>query len=260
MLTRPAVLRVAMLILPVLVAAHVAWANVTPAGPDASPTRAPAFFERSDIAFALVSTAAVAVTAHHDLALRRRAIAADSPFYRNLANATRPFGNTGIVLPALIAGYALARLEHSPAAQGFAEVGVSVAAASLGTLIIKEAVGRVRPEDSPGDSRLYHPFSGNNSFPSGHASVAFALAESIGRTSGRRWVPFLTYPVATVVAWSRVRDDDHWTSDVVAGTALGIWTAHKVHRMWPAEKRLLSRFGITLHVTAGAHMLAVTVE
>jgi membrane-associated phospholipid phosphatase len=33
--------------------------------------------------------------------------------------------------------------------------------------------------------------------------------------------------MAGLVGWSRLRDGEHWSSDVVAGAALGFWTARK---------------------------------
>ena len=145
-------------------------------------------------------------------------------------------------------------------AAGFTEIGLSIVAAGAGALVVKEVVGRRRPDQLPVDSHSFHAFSGDAAFPSGHSTVAFALAESVNRTSGRAWVPFVSYPAATLVAWSRVRDDRHWTSDVLAGAALGIWTARKVHREWPAERRLLSRLGFTVCAPAGAPGLAITFE
>ena len=47
------------------------------------------------------------------------------------------------------------------------------------------------------------------------------------RETTRGWVPWVAYPIASLVGWSRVQDDEHWASDVVAGAALGLWTARK---------------------------------
>jgi membrane-associated phospholipid phosphatase len=204
-----------------------------------------ALFQRSDLAFAFGTAAAVLVTGHHDAWLRREAIESDTRLDRNLARDVRPLGNPTIVLPALLAGWGLARAFDAAApTAGFKEVGLSVACGAAGALVLKEVVGRARPEDSPGDSRSFRPFSGRSSFPSGHATVAFALAESIRLSSHRRWTPWLTYPAAILVSWSRVRDDVHWTSDVVAGAALGFWTAREVHRVLPAERHRFPRLGL----------------
>ena len=77
------------------------------------------------------------------------------------------------------------------------------------------------------DPDQFDPFSGHNSFPSGHSTVAFADAEALDRETSARWVPWAAYPLASLVGWSRVRDDKHWGSDVVAGAALGYWAARK---------------------------------
>jgi membrane-associated phospholipid phosphatase len=63
-------------------------------------------------------------------------------------------------------------------------------------------------------------------FPSGHASTAFATASVLERHLGYRgaWPTFI---VASYVAASRLKDNRHFLSDVVFGSALGIasgWT------------------------------------
>jgi membrane-associated phospholipid phosphatase len=63
-------------------------------------------------------------------------------------------------------------------------------------------------------------------FPSGHASAAFATASVLERHLGYRgaWPTFL---IAGYVAASRIKDNRHFLSDVVFGSALGIasgWT------------------------------------
>src|ERR1041385_7826535 len=45
----------------------------------------------------------------------------------------------------------------------------------------KEVTGRVRPFETP-DQSLFKPFLGKHAFPSGHATMAFALATSLGRS------------------------------------------------------------------------------
>ncbi|WP_374000166.1 phosphatase PAP2 family protein [Bdellovibrio bacteriovorus] len=60
------------------------------------------------------------------------------------------------------------------------------------------------------------------SFPSGHASSAFATASSLAYAYGyKAGIP--AYAAASFVALSRVNENIHWLSDVVAGAALGIY-------------------------------------
>ena len=140
----------------------------------------------------------------------------------------------------LLAGYAAGRLLDHPALQsGAFRVGVGVLAAGAATGAIKLAVGRERPYETPGDADVIRPFSGHTSFPSGHTTVAFALAAGIDHVTTAKWVPWVVYPAAALVGWSRLRDDEHWTSDVVAGALVGTWTAEKAIR-W-LERRALER-------------------
>ena len=65
------------------------------------------------------------------------------------------------------------------------------------------------------------------SFPSGHATTAFAVASVIERHFGYRLsVPMLA--VATYVGTSRLHDNRHFLSDVVFGAALGTATGWTV--------------------------------
>lgn len=60
------------------------------------------------------------------------------------------------------------------------------------------------------------------SFPSGHSSSSFATATSLAYSYGYA-VGIPAFAAATFVALSRVNENIHWLSDVVAGAALGIY-------------------------------------
>ena len=72
------------------------------------------------------------------------------------------------------------------------------------------------------------PSTGGSSFPSLHATAAFAigtvLAES-GNDDYRWFRRALGYGIAGATAYIRVKDNVHWMSDTVAGAALGAASA-----------------------------------
>jgi len=96
-------------------------------------------------------------------------------------------------------------------------------AGGIVTPIIKDIAGRARPNTNEGTWK-FHPFSTDNphnSFPSGHATNAFAAATAIAAHSDGWIVPTIAYTLATGVAFSRVNDRAHFPSDVVAGALIG---------------------------------------
>jgi membrane-associated phospholipid phosphatase len=100
----------------------------------------------------------------------------------------------------------------------------------LYTEAIKAAVHRERPDGSD-----------RKSFPSGHASNAFAIATCFERHYGWR-VSLPAYLVASAVAASRLQRNKHYLSDVTAGAALGYIVGRTVARvngrpLHPEEKR-----------------------
>jgi membrane-associated phospholipid phosphatase len=91
--------------------------------------------------------------------------------------------------------------------------------AGLYSTLLKRVSGRARPGEAAGSA---------NSFPSGHATGAFAVATVLsGEFGEKRWVPWLAYGTAGLVAASRVSLGRHFPSDVLAGAVLG----HSMGRM-----------------------------
>lgn len=77
---------------------------------------------------------------------------------------------------------------------------------------LKYSINRTRPD------------GGDLSFPSGHTSAAFHGAAFIDMNFGSR-SGATAYALAALVAYSRVRANRHYISDVVAGAAVGILSA-----------------------------------
>jgi len=107
----------------------------------------------------------------------------------------------------------------------------SVVAAGLTTGALKEITGRFRPDNTT-DPYVFRPFTNHDAFPSGHATMAFALATSLSAEIHRPWATALLYAGATGTAWSRLNDQKHWLSDVLAGATVGITAANVIEGRW----------------------------
>lgn len=104
-------------------------------------------------------------------------------------------------------------------------------ASTTANVIVKQLVGRTRP-DGPlvFTGRQPRPLR-TTSFPSGHAASAAAFAVGVALE-----VPALAVPIgglAALVASSRVVTRVHYPSDVVAGLALGTAAGLVTLRWWP---------------------------
>jgi membrane-associated phospholipid phosphatase len=105
----------------------------------------------------------------------------------------------------------------------------------LDRYFFKRAFGRERPADSNGRT-VFVPGSNHDSFPSGHATEAFAVASVIA-TRSKGWpIPVIAYAAATLVAMDRVNNRDHFASDVVAGAFLGTAVGRFLVRRHGEEK------------------------
>jgi membrane-associated phospholipid phosphatase len=115
----------------------------------------------------------------------------------------------------------------------------AVAFSSLITEVLKYCVGRGRPFVG-GEANAFHfsHFAGNPayySFPSGHATTAFALAMAVSAVWPQARVAMAIY--ALIIAVSRLVLLAHHPSDVVAGAMVGIVGTVFV-RYWFAARRL----------------------
>jgi len=107
----------------------------------------------------------------------------------------------------------------------------SIAATAIGPGIIVNAtkylVGRARPTDGKG-AYDFQPFSGHDSFMSGHTTEAFALAGVITEHYPEPWVKVGAYALAGTVGYARLNNNRHWTSDVLVGAVVGTYVGKTV--------------------------------
>jgi membrane-associated phospholipid phosphatase len=152
----------------------------------------------------------------HDASQRSRTASRD-----DAASAAACFGSACSF--AVLGGFAVVGLAgRNRETMNVAVDGVLASAIAAGIVapVGKLAAGRARPNAGEGADR-FDPFSSNASFPSGHATQAFAVASVVAAHDGRLWVSVVSYGLAGSVGLARVHEDAHWASDVLAGAILG---------------------------------------
>ena len=160
-----------------------------------------------------------------DESLRTRIQESSTPSHVQLAENLRPLGQAGGL--AIMGGaWGLGAALHQERLELVGQDGLEATAiASLFTGGLKVATGRVRPRDGEG-SHAFHPFSGNQSFPSGEATEAFAIAAVVSHHSEHVWVRSVAWGLASAVGVGRMELDAHWASDVVGGALIGGGVGH----------------------------------
>ncbi|HTE28920.1 MAG TPA: phosphatase PAP2 family protein [Chryseolinea sp.] len=93
---------------------------------------------------------------------------------------------------------------------------------------LKKTFQRHRPNS--GDAYNVFDWRGGSrhhaSFPSAHTSNAFTTATVFADAyKDKKWVAPIAYGIASLVGLSRIYDNAHWTSDVMAGAAIGFLSA-----------------------------------
>ena len=121
--------------------------------------------------------------------------------------------------------------------------------------VLKLLSGRTRPSYYPAgveaEPRFLGPFhkslndangsNENSSFPSGHSTVAFAVATVFATEyKDKPLVPLVAYTAASLISMSRITENKHWITDVVTGTAIGYLSGKLVVKNYHCFQKITS--------------------
>ena len=158
-----------------------------------------------------------------DPELREWALHTHARSLDHLAHVVNPLGTAHVLVPAMAVFYAGSLLTGSKSMQHAAlETAAAYIASDAVESILKPLVGRQRPYAS-GNSHRFRPFTNNgdwHSFPSAHVAHITAIAEAISMQANSRPLSVACDALVVFVGWDRIYEDQHWTSDVTATTAL----------------------------------------
>jgi membrane-associated phospholipid phosphatase len=236
-----------------------------------SATKDSAFFQKNDGKLAIGAVAATGVTAIFEERIARWArqpsVQGDSSRH-NFVDALTVVNEVPLTLGAL-ATYGIGRLTGSAVVS---DVGAHLSESLIATVAIDETLrisfGRVRPRSSPDNAFVFHPGSGlthfdHRSFPSLHSAVAFATAAALSEemrvrdAPGRAYLVPVLYVAATIPGFTRIYLDQHWASDIVAGSFLGGYLGARIVRYAHARRTKLDQ--MLLHAYALPRADGVTI-
>ena len=208
--------------------------NTEYTGPTTEPAKASVNSRAVLAAWFACGLACIAVDDHLQPALTRLG---HEGIVRRVAEQWQTLGGTPGILLFLIAGLLDWRSRRGTTVWRFA---MSVVVAGAAVQMLKHTFGRARPNWVHDATVFYGPLGMFNrgsyvptdSMPSGHTTVAFAMATALSWRwpNGRA----LWYLLASGAGISRSLVDRHFPSDVILGALLGTLVAYTVAKWMPA--------------------------
>jgi membrane-associated phospholipid phosphatase len=161
----------------------------------------------------------------------------------HFAMIVNPFGTAQRLVPAMALTYVTALLTgHESLADGTLKTAAAYVASDLVESALKPMIGRERPHVE-GNSHRFQPFTANgdwHSFPSAHVAHITSIAQAISMQTQSGPVSALCGSLVALVAWDRIYEDQHWTSDVTATIALSSVvssaTVRWLESRWPRSR------------------------
>lgn len=202
----------------------------------------------------------------NDSTLRESLVHGAAEEYSDLASWGNRLGKAENLLVPFAATYAIGFVpgleELRPAT---AHVFTAATVAGLSAVGLKQLFGRIGPPGrtlgnwhGPYDFRGPNINSqGVNAFPSGHTTLAFAIASAVSLEAKNPWATTAAYGTAAFVGWSRIYDDMHWTSDVIVGATLGTLAGRatvKAMHKWGVGDHDAARLTLSPNGEVGVHL------
>src|SRR5271163_4157606 len=151
----------------------------------------------------------------------------NSPSRLNNAN---EFSNYGIASMVAAAGglYLWGRFTHDDHKRETGFLAIEAALnATAADYALKYAFGRERPLQDHYQGKFW---KGDDSFPSEHATAAWAIAGVIAHEYPSPYVSLVSYGAAAAIGAARIDAKQHFPTDVLIGSALGWFVAQQVYR------------------------------
>lgn len=145
---------------------------------------------------------------------------------------------TTLAVPITIGTVALIKKDDELLKTGI-YIGTSLAINAAATYALKHTINRERPYDAYPNEISPFAHESSASFPSGHASLAFATATSLSISFPKWYVIAPAYTWACAVGYSRMNLGVHYPTDILAGAVLGAgsaWVSWKMNQWFWKKK------------------------
>jgi hypothetical protein len=135
------------------------------------------------------------------------------------------------------------------------EIGQALIYSEVISFTSKTIIGRARPNTGR-SSDYFTAFalfrSPYNSFPAGHTDAAFALSTVLAKNTDSYLLKVVAYLPAALTIFARVYTEQHWTSDVFIGSALGYFVGNwvvNIHDNKYSRVKVSSIYPLTLNIS-----------
>src|SRR4051812_5063110 len=199
------------------------------------------FFTRKDGIWSGAAFAGSAILSGFDVRIANwfQSSSVQSDSRTDLAHSFTKFNEQPLAI-LTVGTYAIGKLAHS---ELVADVAGHSAEALVMAVAVSEAIrvplGRSRPRTSPDDQYNFDFMAGWNefdrrSFPSIHAAAAYSVASAlvgeiqIRSPGSTKWAAPVLYTAAAIPGLTRMYLNQHWASDVLSGTFVGVLLGSRV--------------------------------